>query len=220
MRVFWVFFFIFVMHQIETLEFPLQTSQFVESYQRTDGKFLSIQSVFRRQVQSLMSDPVDFCRSQRSQWCAQVRHLQATITCRQQDRGSRRTGFGGGQTGVRCLYFPCGGLWLLWSLCHTTISNSSNSNAEGGEWETESSYFGIRVRKKDRLAGREKETESNGRGKSLCASFVLKKKAFLRGSSSVASGPPLGSAVDPRSDGGGERQPGVARAKETGTASR
>ena len=166
------------MHQIETLEFPLQTSQFVESHQRTDGKFLWIQSVFRRQVHSLMSDPVDFCRSQRSQWCAQVRHLQATITCRQQDRGSRRTGFGGGKTGVRCLYFPCGGLWLLWSLCHTTISNSSNSNAEGGEWETESSYFGIRVRKKDRLAGREKETESNGRGKSLCASFVLKKKSI------------------------------------------
>lgn len=29
-------------------------------------------------------------------------------------------------------------------------------------------------RKKDRLAEREKETESNGRGKNLCASFVLK----------------------------------------------
>ena len=34
---FFLFFFYFVMHQIETLEFPLQTSQFVESYQRTDG---------------------------------------------------------------------------------------------------------------------------------------------------------------------------------------
>lgn len=85
---------------------------------------------------------------QRSQRCAQVCHLQATVTCRQQNRGSRRTGISGGQTGVRCLYFPCRGLWLLWTLCHTTISNSSNSNAEGGEWETESSYFGIRVRER------------------------------------------------------------------------
>lgn len=32
----------------------------------------------------------------------------------------------------------------------------------------------IRKREKDRLAGRQKETESNGRGKSLFASFVLK----------------------------------------------
>lgn len=88
-----------------------------------------------------------------SQWCAQVCHLQATITCRQQKGRPGRTGFSGGETGVRCLYFPCGGFWLLWSMCHTTISNSRNSNAKGGEWETESSYIGIRVRKRDRLAG-------------------------------------------------------------------
>lgn len=111
-----------------------------------------------------------------SQWCAQVCHLQATVTCRQQNRGSRRAGVSGGQTGVRCLYFPCGGLWLLWSLCHTTISNSSNSNAEGVERETESSYF--RPRQKDRLAkkgrgGKRRETESNGSGQTL--SSVLKK---------------------------------------------
>lgn len=116
------------------------------------------------------------CSFQRSQWRAQICHLQAAVTCRQQNRGSRKAGVGRGQTGVRCLYFPFGGLWLLWSLCHTTISNSSNSNAEGVEWETKSSYFSIRARQKDRLARREKETESNGGGKSLCDSSPWKKK--------------------------------------------
>lgn len=119
------------------------------------------------------------CSFQRSQWRAQICHLQAAITCRQQNRGSRRAGVGRGQTGVRCLYFPFGGLWLLWSLCHTTISNSSNSNAEGVEWETKSSYFSVKARQKDRLARREKETESNGGGKSLCDSS-LEKKELLR----------------------------------------
>lgn len=92
--------------------------------------------------------------------------MQATVTCRQQNRGFRRAGVSGGQTGVRCLYFPCGGLWLLWSLCHTTISNSSNSNAEGVERETESSYF--RPRQKDRLAkngvGGEREKRQKAMG--------------------------------------------------------
>lgn len=126
------------------------------------------------------------CSFQRSQWRAQICHLQAAVTCRQQNRGSRKAGVGRGQTGVRCLYFPCGGLWLLWSLCHTTISNSSNSNAEGVEWETKSSYFSIRARQKDRLARREKETESNGGGKSLCDSSLLKKRAVERQRSGVS----------------------------------
>ena len=93
-----------------------------------------------------------FCRRRRSQGRAQVRHLQATVTCGQQDRGSGGTGFGGGQTGGGCLYFPCGGLWLLWSLCHTTISHSSNSNAEGGDGRQREVTVGIRVREKERLA--------------------------------------------------------------------
>lgn len=59
--------------------------------------------------------------------------------------------------------------------CVTQLSaTAATAMLRGGEWETESSYFGIRVRKKDRLAGREEETESNGRGKSLCASCVWK----------------------------------------------
>lgn len=44
------------------------------------------------------------------------------------------------------------------------------------ERETKSSYFGIRERRKDRLARRAKETESNEGCKSLCDSSFMKKK--------------------------------------------
>lgn len=59
--------------------------------------------------------------------------------------------------------------------CVTQLSaTAATAMLREGSGKQRAVTLASRVREKDRLAGREKETESNGRGKSLCASFVLK----------------------------------------------
>lgn len=58
--------------------------------------------------------------------------------------------------------------------CVTQLSATAATAMLRGGSGKQSSYFGRRVKKRDRLAGREKETESNGKGEHVCDSFVLK----------------------------------------------